>query len=299
MLIKPSERNASTPLRCAVVGLGRAGQSRIKAFAQRNDAHIVAVASRRDSKTASFEEILANPNIDAVLICQETRVHAQRVRAALMSGKHVLVEYPLSLDASESEDLVNCARHMGVCLHIGLVALMTQYHAWVAERLMSQPYTCVKMGFTGGYGRAVRWEAQQRYRGELATSRLHSLWSWLGPLSLTDVQIEADDAGYQLWTQFENSSGGRVELHEHRRVELRRSKRLLVESRDGQVYDYPNEHGAKGAFSRDVEEFLRRVRGEDDGGLAAHQQAVIAVARLAQEISVKARKRLPLSSTSW
>jgi predicted dehydrogenase/threonine dehydrogenase-like Zn-dependent dehydrogenase len=53
--------------------------------------------------TTSYQEVLQDPEIDAVLICTRHHLHASQVLEALQAGKHVLVEKPLALTASELE----------------------------------------------------------------------------------------------------------------------------------------------------------------------------------------------------
>jgi predicted dehydrogenase/threonine dehydrogenase-like Zn-dependent dehydrogenase len=57
--------------------------------------------------TTNYNEILADPSIDAVLICTRHDQHTSMVLSALKAGKHVLVEKPLSLSLEELEEINN------------------------------------------------------------------------------------------------------------------------------------------------------------------------------------------------
>ncbi len=59
---------------------------------------------------ASFEEIVADPEVDSVHITTPNRLHYPQTIAALDAGKHVMCEKPLSMTAQESADLVRRAR---------------------------------------------------------------------------------------------------------------------------------------------------------------------------------------------
>src|SRR3954462_15531335 len=55
------------------------------------------VASKYGAKhvTTELSEALARPDVDAVILCTPTQMHAQQSIAALKAGKHVQVEIPL------------------------------------------------------------------------------------------------------------------------------------------------------------------------------------------------------------
>ena len=60
--------------------------------------------------TASYEQVLADPEVAAVAIATPAATHFDLVRAALEAGKHVLVEKPLTATVAEGEKLAGLAR---------------------------------------------------------------------------------------------------------------------------------------------------------------------------------------------
>jgi predicted dehydrogenase len=64
----------------------------------------------------SYEEILADPEIDAVYIPLPNELHKPWVEAAADAGKHVLCEKPLALDAAEARAMAAYCRSKGVLL---------------------------------------------------------------------------------------------------------------------------------------------------------------------------------------
>lgn len=60
-----------------------------------------------------FEDVLKDPNVDAVDICLPTHLHKPLSVAALRAGKHVLVEKPMALSAAECEEMVVEAEKAG------------------------------------------------------------------------------------------------------------------------------------------------------------------------------------------
>ena len=58
----------------------------------------------------SFDDVLADPEIDAVHIASPNHLHADQVRAVLAAGKHVICEKPLAVSSEETADLVRAGR---------------------------------------------------------------------------------------------------------------------------------------------------------------------------------------------
>ena len=80
--------------------------------------------------TTSFEEILKNPGITAVVIATPAVTHYELVKKALLAGKNVLVEKPLALKVEEGEDLVELANKEKKILLVGHIL---QYHPAVIK----------------------------------------------------------------------------------------------------------------------------------------------------------------------
>jgi predicted dehydrogenase len=113
----------------AIVGCGLIGQKRSKALA---GAHLVACAdidTERAQKLADqfpgcrasdkWQDILSSPDVDIVIISTPHNMLAEISRAAITSGKHVLVEKPAARYADELRDLPKLAEKMGVLIHVG------------------------------------------------------------------------------------------------------------------------------------------------------------------------------------
>lgn len=68
--------------------------------------------------TTSLEEVL-DSDVDGVVIATPVRTHYQLAKAALMRGKHVLVEKPLTANVAEAEELVALAKGLNLVLMVG------------------------------------------------------------------------------------------------------------------------------------------------------------------------------------
>ncbi len=67
----------------------------------------------------SYEEVLADPAIDVVILCTPNSLHTGQIQAAAEAGKHVFCEKPLALTRAEAEASVTVCRQHGVMLGIG------------------------------------------------------------------------------------------------------------------------------------------------------------------------------------
>jgi predicted dehydrogenase len=66
--------------------------------------------------TDALEDVLGDPDIDAVAVATPAATHAEVVLACLDAGKHVLVEKPLAASVAEGEKLVSAAEQKGLVL---------------------------------------------------------------------------------------------------------------------------------------------------------------------------------------
>ena len=84
----------------------------------------------------SYEELLADPAIDAVYNPLPNHLHVPWTIKALEAGKHVLCEKPIGLDAREAEALVDARERSGKQV---LEAFMVRYHPqWLRARALVQ-----------------------------------------------------------------------------------------------------------------------------------------------------------------
>ncbi len=63
--------------------------------------------------TPSFDELLANPEIDLVIICSPNSLHFSHASTALQAGKHVIVEKPFTVNSAEAQSLIEISNKSG------------------------------------------------------------------------------------------------------------------------------------------------------------------------------------------
>lgn len=98
-----------TAIRFAIIGLGKFGKLRHRLLAERPDAQVVAYfdpgvpehGGLRRARDA--DEIVAAPDVDAVVIAVPNMLSASLVTAAIEHGKHVLCEKPPGISLVEAE----------------------------------------------------------------------------------------------------------------------------------------------------------------------------------------------------
>lgn len=75
--------------------------------------------------TTSFEELIHNPKIDAVIVATPVFLHYKFAKMALEAGKHVLVEKPLTASVAEASELVELALKKQLILAVDHTFLFT------------------------------------------------------------------------------------------------------------------------------------------------------------------------------
>ena len=109
-------------LRVAIVGCGYWGQNLIRNFAELDEIELAAVSDfdlnalariKRRHPTVglrhSFQEVISDPRIDAVVLATPVSTHYPFAKQALLAGKHVLVEKPLATSTEHVLDLIDIA----------------------------------------------------------------------------------------------------------------------------------------------------------------------------------------------
>ncbi len=121
-------------MRVALIGYGSIAGEHARAMAALGgDApRVAAVVGRLPEPTAAFagelgaerattelDEVLADPGIEAVIVCSPTDLHADQTERALRAGKHVLCEIPLATSLAATDHLIALAaasdRRLMVC----------------------------------------------------------------------------------------------------------------------------------------------------------------------------------------
>ncbi len=118
-------------IKTGIIGVGRIGKIHLENIQQRfPDVEIRLVAdpsaeaaeyvkSRNLSFTNDYRDLINDPNIDAVIICSPTDMHAEMVELAAQSGKQVFCEKPLDLSLERVLKTLDIVERSGVKLMLG------------------------------------------------------------------------------------------------------------------------------------------------------------------------------------
>jgi UDP-2-acetamido-3-amino-2,3-dideoxy-glucuronate N-acetyltransferase len=126
--------------RIAVVGCGYWGKNLVRNFAQLRALRVICDSNEKALRaqaelfpqvlaTDSFDAVLADEQVDAVVLATPAALHYAQVKQVIEAGKHVFVEKPLALHHAEGRELVELAEEKGAVLMVGHIL---EYHPAVA-----------------------------------------------------------------------------------------------------------------------------------------------------------------------
>src|SRR5580698_11191237 len=130
-------------IRAAISGLGRWGRSLVASVAGDNTDIAFVRAYTRTRASAedfcrdkhipladSYEQILRDPDIDAVVLATPHSQHQAQALAAAAARKHIFVEKPITLDLASAHVVVDAAHKSGLILAVGFTR---RFHPSVGE----------------------------------------------------------------------------------------------------------------------------------------------------------------------
>ena len=117
-------------IKAAIVGLGRWGQHLVDSVQGKNDViRFVRGVSRNPDVTRefgskcglaltnNFQEVLNDPDVDAVMLATPHSLHFREIVAVAKAGQHVFVEKPMTLTSQDAVDAVCACDQEGVAPH--------------------------------------------------------------------------------------------------------------------------------------------------------------------------------------
>ncbi len=142
----------------ALAGPGAFGQKHLDAIRNIPDVKVVSLIGREPAKTAEvaaqygvphttteLAEALAMKEVDAVILCTPTPLHAAQAKACLQAGKHVQVEIPLCDVLREGEEVLALQRQTGLVAMVGHTRRFNPSHQWIHRRVVAGDYTVQQM----------------------------------------------------------------------------------------------------------------------------------------------------------
>ena len=135
------------PLRVACIGMGwwsdvladaikRSGQIEIVSCFTRSEDKRAAFAKKYGCKpAASYEAVLADPAIEAIVNTTPNDVHLPTTRAAAKAGKHVFLDKPIANTVSDGRAITQACRKAGVMLALGYQRRRESHFRWVKQQI--------------------------------------------------------------------------------------------------------------------------------------------------------------------
>ena len=138
-------------IRFGIIGTGRISDWVLRGAAQDSRIKVTAVCSRTVEAALAFiarnpmaegakvytsvEEIVADPQVDAVYVGTPNQTHCEYAITALNAGKHVLCEKPLAINAGEGRNMIKTAKEKGCLLMEAMVSTLNPNFLEVASRI--------------------------------------------------------------------------------------------------------------------------------------------------------------------
>ena len=133
---------ADSPVRWGILGTGGIASTFVTDLRLADSGVAVAVGSRSQgsadrfadrfaiaSRHASYESLVADPDVDVIYVATPHPMHHDNAILALQAGKHVLVEKPFTMNAAEAREIVRVARERGL---FAMEAMWTRFLPHVA-----------------------------------------------------------------------------------------------------------------------------------------------------------------------
>jgi 2-hydroxy-4-carboxymuconate semialdehyde hemiacetal dehydrogenase len=148
----------SKPIHVALAGAGAFGLKHLDGIRNIDGVEVVSLVSRDLDKTrevaakygiehvtTDLADSLALPELDAVILCTPTQMHASQTLACLKAGKHVQVEIPLCDVLADGEEVVQVARASGLVAMCGHTRRFNPSHQWVHRRIVAGEFNVQQM----------------------------------------------------------------------------------------------------------------------------------------------------------
>jgi len=122
-----------------IPGMKKAENCELYAIAGRSAEKAMAFQEQYGFEKAygSYEELLQDPEVQAVYIPLPNDIHLKWVKAALKAGKHVLCEKPMAMNAAESREMYQTAKECGKLLMEAYAYLHSPYVESLKETVKS------------------------------------------------------------------------------------------------------------------------------------------------------------------
>ena len=175
----------SQTIKVALAGAGAFGIKHLDGIQNITGIEVVSLVGREFDKTkevadkygihhvtTDLADSLALPEVDAVILCTPTQMHASQSIACLKAGKHVQVEIPLADSWKDANEVVRLARESGKVAMCGHTRRFNPSHQWVNNKIKAGEFNIQQMDVQTYFFRRTNMNAL----GQARSWTDHLLW---------------------------------------------------------------------------------------------------------------------------
>jgi 2-hydroxy-4-carboxymuconate semialdehyde hemiacetal dehydrogenase len=172
-------------IKVALAGAGAFGIKHLDGIKNIDGVEVVSLVSRELEKTqevaskygiahvtTNLEDSLALKEVDAVILCTPTQMHAEQAQACLKAGKHVQVEIPLADSLQGAQDVVAMAQNSGLVAMCGHTRRFNPSHQFVHKKIETGEFNIQQMDVQTYFFRRTNMNAL----GQARSWTDHLLW---------------------------------------------------------------------------------------------------------------------------
>ncbi|HNV59393.1 MAG TPA: Gfo/Idh/MocA family oxidoreductase [Rhodoferax sp.] len=172
-------------IKVALAGAGAFGIKHLDGIKNIDGVEVVSLVSRELEKTkevaakygighvtTELADSLALKEVDAVILCTPTQMHAEQAQACLRAGKHVQVEIPLADSLQGAQDVVAMAQNSGLVAMCGHTRRFNPSHQFVHKKIETGEFNIQQMDVQTYFFRRTNMNAL----GQARSWTDHLLW---------------------------------------------------------------------------------------------------------------------------
>ncbi|XP_073347151.1 biliverdin reductase A [Pagrus major] len=208
----------------------------------------------------SVEEAVSREDIHVAFICTENVLHEDNVRTFLQAGKHVCVEYPMTINYRAAAELWDIAQQKGVVLHEEHIELLTEDFKELKRQVEGKLLQEGTLHFTGG-----ALKPGFGFPAFSGIARLTWLVELFGELSTTAATMEEDSGNNysKMTAKLVTRDNRPLTWIEERGTGLPRAKNISFRFDSCTLTQIPPApRGAVGLFMQDLNHFSAKLTGQ-------------------------------------
>lgn len=172
-------------MRIALAGAGAFGEKHLDGLKLIDGVEIVSVISRRADQAAKvaakygakhsgteLSEVLKRGDVDAVILCTPTQMHASQAIACMDAGKHVQIEIPLADSWADAQAVLDKQKETGFTCMVGHTRRFNPSHQFVKNQIDAGTFNIHQMDVQTYFFRRQNMNA----KGEARSWTDHLLW---------------------------------------------------------------------------------------------------------------------------